>query len=203
MFNKIKIVSLLILLSTFSIADSNSTMKNDNLDVNLSTMSKEEFAKSDYIRVRFIGINPLMKRIVCNQLCKKECMETIELNTEFSFLKLFVKVSKSKSKSIGMTKTLTSKKIIEEDSSFFDALKSFEEYQILKPGEFYMFIDYMNRQVSFNVELLAGHEYEIDMVTPSVLLINPDGSTTMVESSYPSKCGFFDSKDKIFPVLRN
>jgi len=201
MFHKIKIVSLLILLSTFSVADSNSTMKNDNLDVNLSTMSKEEFAKSDYIRVRFMYSEPYMTRIVCNQLCKKECSETImEQKSDFAYLNQENRTSRS----IGMIQTEESKKLMASSPApfFMNARYYFTEHEIKKSGTFYVRKTMGRTTSSFNVNLLAGHEYEID--GSSVLLLNLDGTTSKVETSYPVTCRIMlDSEDKVFPILEN
>lgn len=203
MFNRIKIVLIIIFFSAFLNADINNT-NNNNVEVNLSKMSKKEFANSDYIRIRFMRGNPTkMTRIICKQICKKECIEPVELNSRFALAWLY---KKNKSKSIGMTETARSIDMGAKGSSSFNALNYFEEHEFQKSGEFYFFKSLTGsthkREVSFNVVLLAGHEYEIDTMMGTVLMINSDGSTTKVKTSFPSKCGAFDSKERIFPVLR-
>lgn len=193
MLKSISIISsFFVAFSLFLFADQNIT--NQNLEV-----KNTQFLNNNVIKIRFYNQLPDINRIKCNMPCRKECFERLKIDS----IKSFWSLSNPNSKTIGMTQTEYSQKVLRDGGGMWKPY--FAEYEIDgEDGEFqlkYIFTipNVSTKTLVYDVVLLSGKEYEIHNYQnhSGVYLINSDGTTSVVSTKYPKTCGFFDNKDTI------
>lgn len=199
-FMRVNILMVVVMFSVFLGANQN-IIQQDLDTKNKITTSTTQALSNNIIRIRIYDLPPALERIKCNMPCHKECSEKVILKSKRSFSWSF---KAPDSITIGMTPTETSKKALAEGGGYNKI--NFEEYEIKgSDGEFNISYSFYasNKiliQVSYNVILLAGKEYELyayGYSKPNIYLINTDGTTSRVSTMYPKECGLFDKKDII------